>query len=143
MNKTNFASHVRIDRAAQAIEITKTLDKAAGRYGSEGYLFLERVRAKHPGYRVVVKAAKRSGSRKGLTYKYMEEYIQKHDADGSIMQQFNILRGKAAPEDNKEWDTTVVASYLEVKEWFGRKFPEIEQYRENARKGIQEILNAA
>ena len=142
--KSTFSSNVRINHDNQTIEITKSLDNAARRYGSEGYNFLEDVRAKHPGYRVVVKATKRSGNRKGLTYKYMEEYIQKHDDEkGSIMQEFNILRGKAAPEGNDEWDTTIVASYLEVKEWFERKFPEIEQYRKNARKGIQDILNAA
>ena len=144
MKNNNFSSQVRINHNNQNIEITKSLDNAARRYGSEGYIFLEGVRANHPNYRVVVKATKRNGSRKGLTYKYMEEYIQKHDdANSSIMQQFNILRGKTAPEGNTEWDTTVVASYLEVKEWFERKFPEIEQYRENARKGIQDILNAA
>lgn len=143
MKIENFSSHVRVNRNNMTIEITKSLDNAARRYGSEAYIFLEGVRANHPNFRIVVKA-KRNGSRKGLTYKYMEEYIQQHDdANGSIMQQFNILRGKAAPEGVAEWDTTVVASYLEVKEWFERKFPEIEQYRMNARKGIQDILNAA
>ena len=144
MKNNNFSSQVRVNHDNQTIEITKSLDNAARRYGSEGYIFLEDVRANHPNYRVVVKVTKRSGSRKGLTYKYMEEYIQKHDNEkGSIMQEFNVLRGKAAPEGNTEWDTSVVASYLEVKAWFERKFPEIEQYRENARKGIQAILNAA
>ena len=144
MKNNNFSSQVRVNHDNQTIEITKSLDNAARRYGSEGYNFLEDIRGKHPGYRIVVKAIKRSGNRKGLTYKYMEEYIQKHDDEkGSIMQEFNILRGKAAPEGNDEWDTTIVASYLEVKAWFERKFPEIEQYRENARKGIQAILNAA
>lgn len=144
MKTNNFSSHVRVNHHNQTIEVTKTLDNAVKRYGSEAYIFLEGVRAQHPNYRIVVKTTKRNGSRKGLTYKYMEEYIQKNDDEnGSIMKQFNILRGKAAPEGNTEWDTTVVASYLEVKEWFERKFPEIEQYRENARKGIQAILNAA
>ena len=143
-NTTNWSTHVSINRAAKAIEITKKLDNASKRYDSEAYDFLEEVRTKHPNFRVVVKTSKRKATYKGLTYKYMDEYIEKHgDEAGKTMREFNILRGKATPEGNNEWDTSVVASYLEVKEWFLRKFPEIDEYRENARKGIQNILNAA
>jgi len=143
-NTTNWSTHVSINRATKAIEITKKLDNASKRYDSEAYNFLEEVRAKHPNFRLVVKTSKRKATYKGLTYKYMEEYIKNHgDEEGKIMREFNILRGKAAPEGNNEWDTSVVASYLEVKEWFLRKFSEIDEYRENARKGIQDILNAA
>lgn len=142
MSNTTFSSQVKVNHENHTIEITKKLNTASKRYGSEAYIFLESVREKHPGYRLVVKETKRRTALKNLTYKNMEEYIEKHDETGKIMKEFMMLTGKVT-SDEDVWCEPVVASYLEVRGWFLKKFPEIEQYRENARKGIQDILDAA
>ncbi len=140
MKMLNTNSNLSVNHTNKTIEITKQMNAAVSKFGSDAAVFLNEVRAANPGYRIVVKETRKGGVQKGLTYKYMETYIKKHDDEnGSIMRDFNILRGKIK---SGEFDP-VVASYLDVREWFLKKFPEIEQYRENARKGIEAILNAA
>jgi hypothetical protein len=93
---------------------------------------LQEARRDYPTYRVVT-VAKKSGkgkkdSFKGLTYDYMELYIEKHDnTDKSVMADFNVLRGKRG--DMKALDMEP-ASYATIKAWFLGQFPEIKGFQE-------------
>lgn len=143
MKNFEMNNNLSVNHINKTIEITKQMNAAASKFGSEAAVFLDKVRVVNPDYRIVVKQPRKGGIQKGLTYKYMETYIKDHAKDDSIMRNFNILRGKAAPDGRQDWDTSIVASYLDVRDWFLAQFPEIEEYRKNARNGIMDILNAA
>ena len=127
-------ANIKINRKNNTIEITKTFDKAASKFGSEEYNLLKDARNDNPGFRVVVKTSKQKrDSTKGLDYKYMEAYIKKHDDEnGTIMEEFLTMRGKI------DDDFTVGSrSYGEIKKWFLNTYPEIEKFE----KKRDELLN--
>ena len=127
------------------IEMTKNEAKAAGKFGSEKFEELRQYMTMYPGYEIQIKAAvKRKSEFSKLDYKYMKNYIQKHDDDnGTIMAEFIELialdkKNKVAGAEHLE-----AASYIDVKKWFLAKFPEIKNYKEEHQKKIEKILAAA
>ena len=127
------------------IEMTKNEAKAAGKIGCEKFEELRQYMTMYPGYEIQIKAAvKRKSEFSKLDYKYMKNYIQKHDDDnGTIMAEFNELialdkKNKVAGAEHLE-----AASYIEVKKWFLAKFPEIKNSKEEHQKKIEKILAAA
>jgi hypothetical protein len=127
------------------IEMTKTEAKAAGKIGSEKFEELRKYMAMYPGYEIQIKApAKRKVEFRGLDYKFMREYIQKHDdADGTIMAEFRTLTAQDKKEKNEGSENLEAAGYLDVKKWFLAKFPEIKKFKEEHSKKVKEILAAA
>ena len=124
------------------IEMTKNEAKAAGKMGTPEFEMLMQHRAIHPTFEIIVKAApKRRSEFKGLTYKYMIAYIQAHDKENTIIEEFNTLIAKEKKDKVEGFENLEAASYLDVKEWFLAKFPEIKQHRDDHRKKVQEILN--
>ena len=124
---TNYSSAIRINRKASTIEITKSFDKAASRFGTDEYNALLQARKDHPGYRVVVKSVAKSRDHfKGLTYDFMERYIASHDNDGKNMEMFNDLRATSEEAVNLGVDA---ASYGEIKAWFFKTYPEFEAFQ--------------
>lgn len=88
-------TNITVNRKMRTLEITKKFDKASSRYGSDEYKELQDALAQNAGFKVVVKSAtsKKKETYKGLTYEYMEKYIKAHDEDGSIMEEYKMLRG--------------------------------------------------
>lgn len=129
----------------KTIEMTRNEAKAAGKIGSEKFKELREYVAMYPGFEIQVKApAKRKAEFKGLDYKYMRNYIQKHDDETqSIMAEFNTLTAQDKKDGKEGSEYLEAASYLEVRDWFLAKFPEIRQNKEAHDKKILEILNAA
>lgn len=132
-------TNLTINTKARTIEMTKKFAKAASRFGSEEYNALQQARKDYPTYRVVTKTSNTKGkeSNKGLTYEYMEMYIEKHDDDEkTIMAEFKMLRGtsKEAQEVLAE-----ACSYHEMKDWFFDKFPAIAEFH----KKREEVLKSA
>ncbi len=127
------------------IEMTKTEAKAAGKLDTEEFEMLQAYRVAYPTFEIVVKAApKRKSEFKGLTYKYMTTYIEAHDDENkTIMAEFNILIAKDKKDGLEGAEHMEATSYLDVKEWFLGKFPEIEKYRDDHKKKVQEILHKA
>lgn len=131
---------------SKKIEMSKNEAKAAGKIGSHEFNELQAYLTAYPGFGIEIKAqAKRKNDSKGLDYKFMQNHIAKCDRENKaeIMEKFNTLiaadkKNKVEGSENLE-----TASYLEVKKWFLATFPEIEKAREDNRKKIQEILNAA
>ena len=110
LNNTNF------DRATNTFTITKKLYNASCKYGSEAYNFVEELRVKHPGCKIVERKTTKKDSYNGLNYEYMEAYIKRNTKeDNEIRKEFHTLI-----EDK--------ANYLEVKNWFFKKFPEVKEF---------------
>ena len=118
-----------INEKKNAIELSKKEAKAAAKFGTTEYKQLQEARRDNPGFKVVTisrKANTKKESYKGLTYGYMEMYIQKHDdEEQSIMAEYLMLRGLS---EEAEEALAESFSYQEMKEWFLKKFPAIAEF---------------
>lgn len=131
--KINVEKNVRFNHVDCTIEITKQFDKAASRFASDEFYALQEARNAAPNYKVVVKATKSGDRYKGLTYDFMEKYIQKHDEDGSIWNEYKSLRGYITV-DGEELELDSL-TYGEIKAWFLGKFSEFDAFNAS-RKNI-------
>ena len=130
----NFENSVRINRNACTIEVTKSFDKAASRYGSEAYNALQQVRKDYPDFAVVVKTVRTKADHfKGLTYDFMEKYIASHDDAETRMAAFNDLR---ATSDEAVAFGAEAASYGEIRAWFFKQYPEIEAFQQRRESAL-------
>ena len=127
------------------IEMTKKEAKAAGKIGSDEFKNLRQLMEMYPGYEIQIKTpAKRKAEFRGLDYKYMKEYIEKHaDDDGKIMAEFRKLTAQDKKDKVAGCENQEAANYASVKKWFLKKFPEIKEYKEKSQKEIRDILAAA
>lgn len=138
-------TNLTINNKARTIEMTKKFEKAASRFGSDEYKMLQEARKDYPAYKVVTKtsSAKSKGkdTYKGLTYGYMEKYIEAHDDENkTTMSEFKALRG-IADNNNKEEAgiITEARSYKEIKVWFLAKFPAIKNFQDKQEKVLKSI----
>ena len=129
-------TNITVNRKMRTLEITKKFDKASSRYGSDEYNELQNALAQNAGFKVVVKSStsKKKETYKGLTYEYMEKYIKAHDEDGSIMEEYEMLRGISEEAEEACADSL---SYHEMKEWFLNTYPAIAEFH-NKRKSIMQ-----
>lgn len=133
-------TNITVNRKMRTLEITKKFDKASSKYGSDEYNELQNALAQNAGFKVVVKSStsKQRETYKGLTYKYMEKYIKSHDEDGTIMEEYKMLRGISEEAENT---CAQSLSYMEMKDWFLDKYSEIADFhkkREEIMKKVQE-----
>lgn len=130
---------MKINLKNHTIEMSKKFAKAAGKFGSEEYRALQEARRDYPNFRVVTVSRKASVQKegyKGLTYSYMENYIKTHDDEKqSVMAEYEMLRGLS--EEAQEL-LAEPCSYIEMKEWFLKKFPAIAEFHKK-----REMLLAA
>ncbi len=121
-----------INSKKNALEITKTFEKAASRFGSDAYNQLRQARKDYPNFSVVViKHKTASVSFKGLTYEYMEKYISTHDnEEGAIMAEYKNLRGTSEEAVAACADTL---SYGEIKAWFLNQYPAIKDFHKRGK----------
>lgn len=118
---------LRFDHDARCIVMDRTFYKNSSNIRFEEYAMLQRARQDYPSYTPVIKRIKRNPGKetyKGLTYAYMENYIQTHesaDVVETVMAEYRELRlisechGKAR-------------RYPAIKKWFLNKYPAIEQF---------------
>ena len=99
----------------KTIEISKAFANKASVYGSEEYHTLRAAVQDLPDFKVVIKAASVSQQTfmKGMTYDYMESYITSIDTDGSIMEQFRLLRQRHNYAVVKKWFVNLVSTFNE------------------------------
>ena len=129
---------LRIDFTKNEIIMSRNFEKRASIVGSEEYRQLQLVRQDYPHFAVVRRQIKKAATKvtyAGLTYAYMEKYIQTHegaDTVEEVMAEYRELRlisechGKAR-------------RYPAIKKWFLNKFPEIEKFHTMRQK----LLGAA
>ena len=132
-----------INEKKNAIELSKKEAAAAAKFGTREYKTLQEARKDYPGFKVVTitrKSTAKKESYKGLTYGYMETYIQKHDDDEkSIMAEYMMLRGLS---EEAEEALAESFTYQEMKEWFLAKYPAINKFHETRAKAL-ELAKAA
>ena len=125
------------------IEMSKNEAKEAGKLNSEKFHELRQFMAAYPGYKIQIKApSKRKVELKGLDYKYMKAYILKCNKENKadIMNKFNDLIAQEKKDGKEGSEYLEAAGYLEVRAWFLKQFPEIEQRRDDHKKKVQAIL---
>ena len=123
--------------------MTKSEAKEAGKLNTEKFHELRQFMAAYPGYEIQIKApAKRKVELKGLDYKYMRAYILKCNKENKadIMNKFNDLIAQEKKDGKEGSEYLEAAGYLEVRAWFLKQFPEIEQRRDDHKKKVQAIL---
>lgn len=121
-----------INQKKRRIEMTEAEAKAASKYNSDEYNELVSIRRDFPNYSMftVKSKNKRTDTLKGLTFNYMEAYIEKHGTEEQA-DSFKALRG--ADDGLGHFSP----SYGTVKKWFLEQFPEILEYN----KKIDRILH--
>ena len=109
--------------AESVIEMSREFAKYAAYVGSEEYNLLQQTRRDYPTYTVVrkqIKKNKNTEHHKGLTYGYMENYIESHDDEKkTIMKEYKEMRLISDCHSVR---------YPVVKNWFLDKYPEIKQF---------------
>ena len=131
---TNFENAIRIVRSSRTIEVTKSFDKAASRFGTDEYLALQQVRKDYPDFAIVVKTVRTKADHfAGLTYDFMEKYITSHDNADENMATFMDLRGKS---EEAQLFGVEALSYGEIKTWFFKTYPEIEAFQRRREQAL-------
>jgi len=116
-------SSLKIDFETNTIKMDRIFAKRVEDTYSEEYKHLQEVRKQYPDYKVIRRTIKRNPNKecyRGLTYKYMESYIESHDDDtNSIMEKYKELRLHAECHSIR---------YPNIKAWFLNQFPEIDSF---------------
>ena len=134
----NIADNMRVEHRTHEIIITKRMEAACKKYGSEAYNTLRAVRADNPDFTVVVRTIAKSKTRLKLNYDFMTAYIQKHDDEqNTAMTEFKKMTAFEAKQQKlKKQDGNLieVAAYTDVRKWFLKQFPEVKNYINNTNK---------
>ena len=143
--KNTYAGALTLNEKNFAIEMDKKFAAAAANVFSAEYEKLQEVRRAYPNYKVVTVARKeKTSGTSGLTFEFMELYIEKHDdEENSIMAAFQALRATDAESKALGMKSE---SYLTIRAWFLNTFPEVEKAaakRDQLLKGIREKREAA
>ena len=124
-----MTANITISARTHSLVLTKSFAAKAAVFGSDEYRMLQEARRDYPGYKVTVGKSKTKEAKNvyaGLDYDYMEKYIEAHDNDEkSIMAEYMMLRGKS--DEAKELQAGS-ASFLEIRSWFLKTFPDIEAF---------------
>ena len=134
----NAKSKVKVLHNESAIEMNKIFAKMIENPQSDEYALLQSIRQDYPVYKVRVRQIKKNSTKetyKGLTYKYMRNYIITHpkgireekDKDGKD-KKINVLLEKF--EELKLISQCQAKSrrYPVIKNWFLAQYPEIAKF---------------
>lgn len=123
---------LRFDHDARCIVMDRTFYKNSSNIRFEEYAMLQRARQDYPTYTPVIKRIKRNPNKetyRGLTYAYMERYIEGHANAEAIMAEYKELRLISECHCKAR-------RYPKIKEWFLKTYPEVELF------GIEEDHDA-
>ena len=92
-----MTNNVRINHEKNTIVISQKVAKKAEIYGTDEYMLLQRARKDYPEFSVTIEEKKncKRDTMKGLTYDFMRNYIEKHDPNGDIMEEYQMLLGES------------------------------------------------
>ena len=130
---------ITINAKNRTIELSNTFAKAASLFGSEEYKQLQEARRDYPSYRVVTVKQKGTGKAEfaKLSFKFMDEYVQKHASDDTLKTEYRSLRG--LDESWKKDENGLAADFQIIKDWFLNTFPEFDKLY-NERKALLEKI---
>lgn len=118
---------LKINHKNRTLVMDRTFAKAASFVGSNEYNLLQDARRDYPSYQVTLRSIKKKEDKesyRGLTYKYMEDYIRSHANAAANMAEYHQQRLLAECHSIR---------YPNIKKWFLAKYPEIAQF------GVTEI----
>ena len=122
-----MTNYLKIDLIAERIIMDRTFAKTASIVGSANYNLLQEARRDYPGYGVITRSIRKKEDKecyRGLTYKYMEDYILTHANAAANMAEYHQQRLLADCHSVR---------YPNVKKWFLKTYPEVAQF------GVTEI----
>ena len=125
---------LKINHTNGTIIMDRTFAKLAENTFSAEYRHLQKIRADYPDYRVVRKTIKKNANKetyKGLTYEYMEKYINTHDDAEAKMKEYQNLRGLS---EEAQAALAEPCSYNEIRAWFLKTYPAIAKFHEDRAK---------
>ena len=113
---------LKINHEDRTLVMDRTFAKAASFVGSNEYNLLQDARRDYPSYQVTLRSIKKKEDKesyRGLTYKYMEDYIRTHANAAPNMAEFQqqILLSKCHS-----------IRYPNIKKWFLALYPEVAQF---------------
>ena len=113
---------LKINHENRTLVMDRTFAKAASFVGSNEYNLLQDARRDYPSYQVTLRSIKKKEDKesyRGLTYKYMEDYIRTHANAAPNMAEFQqqLLLAKCHS-----------IRYPNIKNWFLAKYPEVKQF---------------
>ena len=115
---------LRFDHDARCIVMDRTFYKNSSNIRFEEYNMLQRARQDYPTYTPVIKRIKRNPNKetyRGLTYAYMERYIESHANAEAIMEEYKELRLISECHCKAR-------RYPKIKKWFLKTYPEVELF---------------
>lgn len=115
---------LRFDHDARCIVMDRTFYKNSSNIRFEEYTMLQRARQDYPTYTPVIKRIKRNPNKetyRGLTYAYMERYIESHANAEAIMAEYRELRLISECHCKAR-------RYPAIKKWFLKQYPEVEKF---------------
>ena len=118
---------LKVDFSKNAIIMDRTFAKKCTDTRSEEYTQLQRVRQDYPSFAVLTRTIKRNENKetyKGLTYKYMEDYIRTHESEetaSAVLEEFEELRLIAQCHAK-------AFRYPTIKKWFLEKYPNVKNF---------------
>lgn len=118
---------LKINHENITLVMDRTFAKAASFVGSNEYNLLQDARRDYPSYQVTLRSIKKKEDKesyRGLTYKYMEDYIRSHANAAANMAEYHQQRLLAECHSIR---------YPNIKKWFLAMYPEVAQF------GITEI----
>ena len=116
---------IKLDHLGQTIYISSAFARAAMNIFSEEYKTLQSMKLAHPDYKLCKREIKKNPHKecyRGLTYAYMDDYINTHDQSGQIKQAYYELRKRTECHSVR---------YAHIKKWFLQVFPEIDDFSVN------------
>ena len=122
-----MSNTVRVNAAKGLLVMDRIFAKKSQDVRSEEYELLQRVRRDYPRFPVVVRRIKRNSQKEtyaGLTYDYMEAYIEAHEEGEvyeAVMAEYRELRLIAQCHAKSR-------RYPTIKKWFLSKYPAVAMF---------------
>ncbi len=134
-------ANITVSSTTRTIVVSKAFAKLASQFGTNAYDELQTVRRDYPNYRVVVSAKKASkNENKGITVKFMRDYIEKHDDEKhSIMTKFMDLRAES--EEAKAVGAKA-KEFFEIRDWFYQTYPAFAEFEKRRDALLAEVATA-
>jgi hypothetical protein len=110
---------LKIDHKNGKIIMDREFSIKSSTYGTQEYNHLQNARKDYPEYTVERKVIKKNSHKeafKGLTYEYMEQYMERYKVDEATLQEYRDVRFDVKCHSIR---------YPYVKQWFLKRFPHV------------------
>ena len=123
----NAKSAIKVKHAEQLIEMNTTFAKMIENPLSDEYALLQKLKMENPEFKVSrrkIKPNPKKDTYKGLTYKYMKEYIKLHETKEEAKKVIDYLEDQILISKCHG----LSLRYPTIKKWFLAKYPEVAKF---------------